>query len=106
MQVTGLTSLTSDDIEMHHFHSANEPKTVATFKSKVLNQIMAMGVGSQRSNSMTLQTDCDQRDERLGWMGDMSVTLATAGAGCARGVGSVAPFSVLVRCPSDTCSRI
>lgn len=71
VQVTGLTSLSEDDIEYHHFHSANDMKSTATFKSATLSKIYAMGVGSQRSNAMTVQTDCDQRDERLGWMGDV-----------------------------------
>ena len=30
--------------------------------------------GSQRSNMMTVQSDCDQRDERLGWMGDANLS--------------------------------
>jgi len=74
VQITGLKTLNAADIEMHHFHSANAPKTTAVFKSQVMNQVMKMGVGSQRSNMMTVQTDCDQRDERLGWMGDANLS--------------------------------
>ena len=33
-----------------------------------------MAVGAQRSNLMTVPTDCDQRDERLGWMGDANLS--------------------------------
>ena len=31
-------------------------------------------MGSQRSNLMTLMTDCPQRDERLGWLGDAQLS--------------------------------
>ena len=33
-----------------------------------------MALGAQRSNMMTVPTDCDQRDERLGWMGDADLS--------------------------------
>ena len=33
-----------------------------------------MALGAQRSNFMTVPTDCDQRDERLGWMGDANLS--------------------------------
>ena len=36
--------------------------------------LQAMAVGAQRSNLMTVPTDCDQRDERLGWMGDANLS--------------------------------
>ena len=31
-------------------------------------------MGAQRSNLMTIPTDCCQRDERLGWMGDAALS--------------------------------
>ena len=68
VRVTGLDILTADMIEMHHFHSDNAQRSNATFKSTVLTTLQAMAVGAQSSNQMTVQTDCDQRDERLGWM--------------------------------------
>merc|ERR1711957_896383 len=33
-----------------------------------------MGRGTQKSNLMQIPTDCPQRDERLGWMGDVSLS--------------------------------
>ena len=75
VRVTGLASLSPGDIEMHHFHSANAMRSNVTFpKSVVLNTLQTMAVGAQRSNQMTVQTDCDQRDERLGWMGDIGLS--------------------------------
>ena len=36
--------------------------------------IQRLALGAQRSNMMTVPTDCDQRDERLGWMGDENLS--------------------------------
>ena len=44
------------------------------FASDTLNKMQAMALGAQRSNMMTVPTDCDQRDERLGWMGDANLS--------------------------------
>ena len=74
VEVTGLDSLTVDDIEYHHFHTANAPKSKVTFSSPTVTAIQKLCVGAQRSNMMTVPTDCDQRDERLGWMGDADLS--------------------------------
>jgi alpha-L-rhamnosidase len=74
VEVTGLESLTVDDIEYHHFHTANAPKAKTTFSSPSITAIQKLAVGAQRSNMMTVPTDCDQRDERLGWMGDADLS--------------------------------
>src|SRR6202007_1433555 len=39
----------------------------------LLEQIWRNTVWSQRSNFVGIPTDCPQRDERLGWMGDANV---------------------------------
>lgn len=39
----------------------------------LLNQIADTVVASQRSNTVGVPTDCPQRDERLGWLGDAYV---------------------------------
>lgn len=43
-----------------------------------VNRLWLNGVWSQRDNFLTVPTDCPQRDERLGWMGDAQVFLRTA----------------------------
>ena len=40
----------------------------------VLGAIQAGAAGAQRSNLMSVPTDCPQRDERLGWMGDAGLS--------------------------------
>ena len=49
------------------------------FKSPttLLNNIQENCVRGQLSNLMSVVTDCSQRDERLGWMGDASVSALT-----------------------------
>ena len=55
-----LFSLLVDNAQVSYFHSS----------SQILNDMQAAMVGGQGSNMMSVPTDCDQRDERLGWMGD------------------------------------
>jgi alpha-L-rhamnosidase len=38
--------------------------------SKTLNAMNELGAWGQRGNFVSIPTDCPQRDERLGWMGD------------------------------------
>ena len=46
--------------------------------SPMLRQLQSNIVWSQRSNFLEVPTDCPQRDERLGWLGDAQVFAATA----------------------------
>lgn len=41
--------------------------------SPMLNRMWNLGVWGQRGNFVSIPTDCPQRDERLGWMGDAGV---------------------------------
>jgi alpha-L-rhamnosidase len=43
-----------------------------------VNRLWLNGAWSQRDNFLSVPTDCPQRDERLGWMGDAQVFLRTA----------------------------
>ena len=44
-----------------------------------------MAVGAQRSNLMTIPTDCPQRDERLGWLGDAALSAGSIALNFAAG---------------------
>jgi len=72
--IDGLESMDGVDIVMHHFHSAVPQRAHVNFSSPTIQRIAAMALGAQRSNMMTVPTDCDQRDERLGWMGDIDLS--------------------------------
>lgn len=43
-----------------------------------VNRLWLNGLWSQRDNFLSVPTDCPQRDERLGWMGDAQVFIRTA----------------------------
>src|SRR5204863_4559711 len=45
---------------------------------ELLNRIMRAIVWTQRDNMISVPTDCPQRDERLGWTGDMQVFCGAA----------------------------
>ena len=65
--VEGIAFYTSAPFTMK-FHSANE----------TLNQLSSNILWGQRGNFLSVPTDCPQRDERLGWMGDAEVFWRTA----------------------------
>jgi alpha-L-rhamnosidase len=41
--------------------------------SDLVNRMWSIGIWGQRGNFLSIPTDCPQRDERLGWMGDAEV---------------------------------
>jgi alpha-L-rhamnosidase len=56
------------------YNSLQEPPTVRlTSSSAILNKMNQLGAWGQRGNFVSIPTDCPQRDERLGWMGDAGV---------------------------------
>jgi len=56
------------------YDSLAEPPTVRlTSSSATLNKMNQLGAWGQRGNFVSIPTDCPQRDERLGWMGDAGV---------------------------------
>ena len=55
---------------------AMETGTVTT-GNDLINQLISNTVWGQRSNYLSVPTDCPQRDERLGWMADTQVFTET-----------------------------
>ena len=49
------------------------PSIRFTSSSDLLNKMGQLGIWGQRGNFLSIPTDCPQRDERLGWMGDAGV---------------------------------
>ncbi len=49
-----------------------------TCSDELVNQLQRNIVWGQRDNFLSVPTDCPQRDERLGWLGDAQVFVATA----------------------------
>jgi alpha-L-rhamnosidase len=59
-------------------HSATPETGVFETSSPLLNQLQRNIAWSQRGNFLSIPTDCPQRDERLGWMGDAQIFARTA----------------------------
>ena len=54
--------------------SLHEPYTTKLeTSSELVNKMWKIGLWGQRGNFVSVPTDCPQRDERLGWMGDAGV---------------------------------
>lgn len=74
VQVDGLPApLTSADIEGLIVHTDLPETGTLTLGQHVPQRLWQNGLWSQRSNFVGIPTDCPQRDERLGWMGDAHV---------------------------------
>lgn len=69
---------TDDDIEGVVVYSDCRETGTMEFESPLLGRIWENALWSQRSNFFAVPTDCPQRDERLGWMGDIQVFLDAA----------------------------
>ena len=79
VEITGFPGTpTSDAIEGVVFHT-DAPFTIRfETASSIVNQLWSNILWGQRGNFLSVPTDCPQRDERLGWMGDAEVFWRTA----------------------------
>jgi alpha-L-rhamnosidase len=73
--VNGYDNVGIGDVECYLAHSETTLIGNFTSSSAVLNQIQHNILWSQLSNSMSLPTDCPQRNERRGWMGDAALSI-------------------------------
>ena len=79
VQVTGFPGEPNpDNLEGSVVHSDVEPSGHFTCSSDEINHIHQCILWSQKSNLMGIPTDCPQRDERLGWLGDAHLTAEEA----------------------------
>lgn len=58
--------------------SDTRPVGEITTSDELVNQLQRNIVWGQRGNFLSIPTDCPQRDERLGWLGDAQVFIGTA----------------------------
>ncbi|MFX0082571.1 MAG: family 78 glycoside hydrolase catalytic domain [Candidatus Hodarchaeota archaeon] len=79
VELTGYPGVPSkESIEGYFFHS-NVPKVGAfSCSNDLFNNIHTNIIWSQLSNLMSIPTDCPQRDERHGWMGDAQLVCEEA----------------------------
>jgi alpha-L-rhamnosidase len=79
VQVTGFPGEPNpDNLEGCVVHSDVEPSGHFSCSSDAINHIHQCILWSQKSNLMGIPTDCPQRDERLGWLGDAHMTAEEA----------------------------
>ena len=79
VEVTGLTGKPAiDDLIGCVFCSAAPEAGRFECSSPMLNKLWSNIVWTQRANLMSIPTDCPQRNERLGWMGDILAFAQTA----------------------------
>lgn len=71
-------TLTTDDITAVVVHSDMTRTGWFESSNELLNQLHANVVWSMRDNFVGVPTDCPQRDERLGWTGDLNAFGPTA----------------------------
>jgi len=79
VEVTGFPGTPSiDSIRGRVVHTNVEPTGSFVSSNPTLNAIQKNLRWGLLTNLHSVQTDCDQRDERMGWMGDLQTTAETA----------------------------
>jgi len=79
VEVTGFPGTpTLETIRGRVVHTAVEPVGSFAASKDVLNGIQRIITWGQKTNLHGIPTDCDQRDERMGWMGDAQGTAEEA----------------------------
>ena len=69
---------TVDNLEARVVHTAVEPTGSFLCSNSLINQIHKLVIWGQLSNLHGIPSDCPQRDERQGWMGDAHLTAEEA----------------------------
>ena len=59
-------------------HSDTPPTGYFECSNRMVNKLQENILWGQRGNFLSVPTDCPQRDERLGWMGDAQIFVRTA----------------------------
>ncbi|UJR07843.1 hypothetical protein I4U23_012126 [Adineta vaga] len=70
--------MTLNDVECPVVHSETTMKGHFTTSNPIINQIQHNIQWSQLNNLMSIPTDCPQRQERKGWLGDAALTVNEA----------------------------
>jgi hypothetical protein len=79
LEITGLPKRPAKDaVTAEVFHTDAPFTAKLETGSAMINQLWSNILWGQRSNFVGIPTDCPQRDERLGWMGDAQVFWRTA----------------------------
>jgi len=79
IEVTGFTGeFSTKAVTGCVVHSNTPPAGVFETTNPMVNKLWLNARWGQRGNFISVPTDCPQRDERLGWMGDAQIFVRTA----------------------------
>ncbi len=79
VELSGFPGIPAEDtLEACVMHTDVESCGRFECSSELLNRIHSCYLNTQKSNLMSIPTDCPQRDERHGWLGDVLVTAEAA----------------------------
>ena len=79
VQIDGLERAPSvDDIQVRVVRSSMERTSSFNCSNSLLNDINTMVLNTEASNFHSVPTDCPQRDERMGWLNDLTVSMEPA----------------------------
>ncbi len=79
IEIQGATKpVSKEDVKGIVFCSSSPVVSKFECSDKMVNQLWSNILWTQRANLMSSPTDCPQRDERLGWMGDIQAFSQTA----------------------------
>jgi alpha-L-rhamnosidase len=79
VELTGIPGVpTLDAIRGKVIHSAVEQVGSFSCSNPILNQLQRLILWGQKTNLHSIPTDCNQRDERMGWLGDAHLTAEEA----------------------------
>ncbi|MDO4558546.1 MAG: family 78 glycoside hydrolase catalytic domain, partial [Planctomycetia bacterium] len=79
VEITGLTDEPADDAVVGIPWNSRTPlRSTFECSSPMVNRLFRNIVWTQLANFVEVPTDCPQRDERLGWMGDAQAYIRTA----------------------------
>ncbi len=75
-----IEGIEEDDLEVSAYALYSDVEQVGNFtcSNKMINRLQENIVWSTKSNFVDIPTDCPQRDERMGWTGDIAVFSPTA----------------------------
>lgn len=77
-EISGLAAGNVAQVCAQAVHSDIPPTGKFECSSKDINQLYSNIDWGQRGNFISIPTDCPQRDERLGWLGDAQIFVRTA----------------------------
>jgi alpha-L-rhamnosidase len=75
-----VTGIGAEDVDVAALALCSQVEQIGRFacSNAMLNQLQSNILWGARSNFVDIPTDCPQRDERMGWTGDIAVFAATA----------------------------